>query len=271
MPVGQDCDELLVSALKRESLDSVEGAFAYDSGEDLNKPNLQHRRRTRLSVADDKGRVHELYLKRYGQEKLKDKLKRIFTYGWNSSPARTEFENIRSARKAGVLTMREVFCDEQRGFLGTKRSCIIVTAVPGDALERCGEEFLSTFSDDAAATAAFTNQLAILVRKLHGAGFVHRDLYASHVFLDNSSGGVQLYLIDLARMFAPKCPWRRFRWKVKDLAQLKFSMPKSWVEDCWGQFLVTYLGKEDASRFGRYNCAIDRKVSFMHHRAKRKV
>ena len=77
MAAEMPCNEALLEALRRERLDTTEGAFAYAGGEDMNKPDLGHRRRTRISLADGTGRTHELYLKRYGPEKLSEKLKSI--------------------------------------------------------------------------------------------------------------------------------------------------------------------------------------------------
>jgi tRNA A-37 threonylcarbamoyl transferase component Bud32 len=143
----------------------------------------------------------------------------------------------------------------------------VVTAVPGDAIERCASEFLAAHAGDDGARR-LTDELARLAAALHGAGFVHRDLYASHVFLHESDDNVSLYLIDLARMFAPRR--RTFRWRVKDLAQLKYSMPASWVQSHWDAFLAAYLagcpGREE-----QYSRAIDRKEASIRRRALRRA
>ena len=65
-------------------------------------------------------------------------------------------------------------------------------------------------------------------------------MYTAHVFLDESAGEVTLRLLALARMFRPRL--RRFRWRVKDLAQLKYSMPEPWVRQEWEAFLDAYFG-----------------------------
>jgi len=163
--------------------------------------------------------------------------------------------------------MEVVAAGEEPGRLGPRRSYLIVTAVPGDALSRCGEDFLARHRDDE-PVASLTRQLAELARKLHQAGYVHRDFYASHLFLEAQAGSIRLYLIDLARLFKPR--WRRFRWRVKDLAQLKFSMPAGWVRRHWQTFLAEYLGASGRSQTDRYNRAIDRKVAAMRRRHLRK-
>ncbi len=267
MTVAGSENSELVELLAGAGLDTVDGAFAYGGGRDLSKPGLGTRRRTRIELTAPDGATHVLYLKRYGPERFGDRWRRFMTYG-PSSPASVEFENIRAAQRCGAATMDAVAFGQEMGFgrLAARRSYLVVTAVPGDAIERCGEEFLAAHAADDGARR-LTDELARLVAALHGAGFVHRDLYASHVFLYESPGGVSLYLIDLARMFAPR--WRLFRWRVKDLAQLKYSMPESWVQSHWDEFLGTYLDS-CGGRGGRYSRAIDRKAASIRRRAQRR-
>jgi len=265
MIVGETCDADLLAALKAEGLDGVDKAFDYRGGEDLDKPGLGGRWRTRLRLTDAAGRTHELYLKRYDGEPLAARFRRWWTYGRMDSPARVEFDNIRVARRLGVPTMREVLFDERPGPRGG-RSFLVVTAVPGDALSRCGERFLDA-EERRDGAKSFTAALAGLVAALHAGGYVHRDLYASHVFLHEREGGFDLHLIDLARMFRPFC--RTFRWRVKDLAQLKYSMPSAWVAAHWEEFLSAYLGgRPDAGRYAR---AVERKAASIRRREQRRA
>jgi len=245
-------DEALRAAVAAAGLDTVAGAFAFTGGTDLNKPGLGRRRRTRLTLTDATGRTHELYLKRYGPEPS----------GRGPHPAETEADNITAVRAAGVATMQVVAAGAEPLDDGTRRGYLLATAVGGDALERCFEDFLRR--RDAAAAAAITEQLAEMVRRLHAAGLCHRDLYASHVFLEAGGGAVRLWLIDLARVFRPR--WRRRRWRVKDLAQLKYSMPPAWTQAHWGAFLAAYLGPDATVQAPAWNRRIDRKVGAMRRR-----
>jgi hypothetical protein len=280
----------------------------------LDKPGLEHRRRTRLELADGRGTVRELYLKRYEDEGFWPKLGRWLTYGRGKSPGTCEFDNIRAVRAAGVPTMQEVICGQRGGLLSRCRSYVIVTAVPGRSLEKCAEELLAA---DETAGQALAVKLGRLAAALHGQGFVHRDFYACHVFVDkehekdaSSTGGrdarptrardvrdmasaggmsatLELYLIDLARVFRPR--WRQFRWRVKDLAQLKYSMPVNWVNEHWGHLLDGYLDAlaehcrkqrgsgtrpatrgRDAMNADRLSHAIDHKLAEMVRRAARR-
>ena len=223
----------LMAALAKLGLDSVDGAFCFAGGTDLDRPGLAHRRRTRFTVTDNRGCVHTLYLKRYAAEPLAWRARRVVTYGLGRSPATVEFENIRTAHATGLPTMRAlVFGQEQNG-LGVQRSYLVFTAVPGESLASCA--------------------------RLHLAGYVHRDLYASHVFLDRRDGRLDLYLIDLARMFAPR--WRKRRWLIKDLAQLRFSMPPEWVKHHWQAFMCHYMEGAPAAEIAAFSLATERKAT----------
>ncbi|MGA2266129.1 MAG: lipopolysaccharide kinase InaA family protein [Phycisphaerae bacterium] len=262
----------LDEALAAAGLNSLEGAFAYGGGQDLVKPSLGNRRRTRIELTDRTGRRHVLYLKRYAPESFFSRLRRGWTYGFAAGPARVEYDNIQRAAAAGVPTMQVVRWEEHCGWLGVRPGYLIAAAVPGDALERCAAAYLSRGGPQAGATLAA--KLAKLAATLHAAGYVHRDLYAGHIFLQEQeqeqepAGSVELYLIDLARMFAPR--WRRFRWQVKDLAQLKFSMPAEWVRRHWADFMRQYLAARGRSDAARYNRCVDRKAAAITRRHARK-
>ena len=254
--------------LRREALDSVGGAFACSVGERMDKPGLRHRERLRLRLTDDAGREVHWYLKRYGPPLAETGAHHCCGGAHDAghvSPAEAELTNIGLLTKAGVPTMRPIAFGSQKDMWGTVRSYLIVEAVPGDALERCFDDYFARHRRDAAAMAAFNAALVDLVAKLHAAGLAHRDLYASHVFLQESPGGAKLHLIDLARAFAPR--WRRFRWRVKDLAQLKYSMPADWADIYWDDVLDQYLARLGGRR-RRLAAAVDRKVAAMRRRGR---
>ncbi len=256
--------------LAREGLDSVAGAFACDRGESLTKPGLAGRERIRLRLTDDAGRQVEWYLKRYGpagDAHRPSGCPCCGAAGRGPGPARQEYQNIRRVAEAGVATMRPLAVGEDADLWGQPLSYLLVEAVPGEALERRLEEFLRRHGDDGAATGRFNSALVDLAANLHAAGLVHRDLYASHIFLDETAEGPRLYLIDLARVFRPW--WRRFRWRVKDLAELKYSMPERWVRAHWEGFLAAYVARI-GGRARKWARAIDRRVARMRRRSRRR-
>jgi len=187
--------------------------------------------------------------------------------GRRASRAATEMGNIDAVARRGIPTMAALLCGDRPSFLGRGEGFLLVSEVPGDALERCFQDYLDRCRDRPKDVIDLTVKLAGLVAALHRGGMVHRDLYASHVFLDAAGDHPHLYLIDLARAFAPR--WRRFRWRVKDIAQLKYSMPVAWVVEHWERFLDAYLAGQgvDRASFAR---AVGRKVDWMRRRAQRK-
>ncbi len=71
---------------------------------------------------------------------------------------------------------------------------------------------------------SLSDELASLIGRFHALGYVHRDLYLSHVFFDATAPPPhRLRLIDLQRVLRPV--WRKRRWIVKDLAALNYSTP----------------------------------------------
>jgi tRNA A-37 threonylcarbamoyl transferase component Bud32 len=270
MTGGDGGQDSLKDAIRQAGLDSLEGAFAYAGGEDLVKDGLGHRRRTRVVLVDSAGSPIELYLKRYQREPPAWRLRRLLTYGPRRSPASVEFGNIAAARRAGIPTMRGLAFGQ--AFRGTDagRSYILVTAVPGSALARCAGSFLAAHAADGTARELAV-KLGELAGRLHAAGLVHRDFYSTHIFLSDRGGQFDLHLIDLARMFRPR--WRPFRWRARDLAQLKFSMPAAWAQRHWGDVLSEYCRRTGLAGAAatRMAAAVDRKAAAILRRHLRKA
>lgn len=74
---------------------------------------------------------------------------------------------------------------------------------------------------------------ADLTARLHTAGLHHRDLYLCHFMVkqEEPGGGVDVQLIDTARVARLGNPLTRRRWIVKDLAQFWYSTTKLPVTD----------------------------------------
>lgn len=251
-------DPFLIEWITDHGLDTVDGAFAFTDGELLAKPGLGRRTRIRIEVTDGQSRSWELYLKRYEPRPAHQRVVRRLSGRGGDCIALREYQTIATLRDGGVPTMRNIACGVETDLLGVRRSFVLASAVPGDALERIGEEFLTRHIKDGELVEVMTARLVELVRGLHSLGLVHRDLYASHIFLHEHEGRIDLNLIDLARVFRPR--WRQRRWQVKDLAQLKYSMPWLWVERYWKLFLMGYLDTEVPEELSPWDKAIDRKV-----------
>ena len=248
--------------IKRRGLYALEDVFAFESGEDLDKPGLGHRRRTKLRLDAD-GKTYTLFLKRYDPERPGQR-RRLRSQA--QSEAGAETHNIACVTAAGIATMQVVHWGEEIVSGAVGRSFLFVTAVGGEALERCAEAYLA--GGDASRGGELAHSLAELVGKLHAVGLVHRDLYASHIFLDSADPAATLHLIDLARVFAPR--WRKLRWRVKDVAQLKYSMPADWAAAHWCEFMGGYVAAVGERYRRRFERAVDRKVGRIARHARRR-
>jgi tRNA A-37 threonylcarbamoyl transferase component Bud32 len=105
-------------------------------------------------------------------------------------------------------------------------SVLMTQGIIGQSLEKFVPKHFARIPDrqELVKRRAWIRQLAGLVRRFHQAGFCHRDLYLSHIFICfKKNGHPVFYLIDLARAF--KTGWRKNRWIVKDLAALNYSAP----------------------------------------------
>ncbi|MCY2931140.1 MAG: hypothetical protein NTV86_16950, partial [Planctomycetota bacterium] len=77
-----------------------------------------------------------------------------------------------------------------------------------------------------------------------------------------------LHLIDLARVIAPRL--RRWRWIVKDLAQLRYSMPEEWRNNWWRDFLGWYRPGASPATYRRIHYAVETKVALMRKHEERR-
>ena len=235
-------------------------------GRVLTKPGLGDRQRIRLNLPAENGTVHTIYLKRYADPRT----------------AEEEWLALQAVRAAGVPTMEPVAMGA-----GDAGGFVMVSGVPGEALERCLGDLLARRGRDAVAMTALARALGRLAGQLHAARLAHRDFYTSHIFLDEldrllepvvfpephqekaAAAWCALYLIDLARVFRPR--WRQWRWRVKDLAQLKFSLPAEWTFEYWPAVMDAYgqtLGRHVPARAAP---AIQRRVVAMRREQARRV
>jgi hypothetical protein len=137
--------------------------------------------------------------------------------------------------------------------------------VPGDSLERLAARAGAL---DRPRVRRLLADTADLVARFHGRGYIHRDLYLSHIFYDPSAadaGVPGLCLIDLQRVLRPR--WRKRRWIVKDLASLDYSTPRTiasttdrvrWLKRYLGVSKLTAAGRSLIRSVGRKTRRIER-------------
>ncbi|MGB2987692.1 MAG: lipopolysaccharide kinase InaA family protein [Phycisphaerae bacterium] len=232
--------------LRTNNLDSLDALFNVSNADKLSKPGLDPwRERLRLTL-DVYGEQRTFYLKRFHNPPLKARREMRRSVTGASSLAGMEWTWMHRLAADGISCVKPIAFGEQ--FRGAKelRSAILMEAVPGASLEYWVDQW---GEDDRPTIRSLVQPLAALVARLHERGYIHRDLYLSHVFHDPASPPeASLHLIDLQRVIRPR--WRHRRWIIKDLASLNFSAPPHLVSKTDRlRWLTHYLGspKLDAS------------------------
>lgn len=197
--------------------------MTFANGESLDKPGLASwRRRFRLRLPVD-GEERVFYLKQYDRPPSSAQRAWRRAGGDVRSLAGLEWTWTQRLAREGVSCPRPIALGEQWRGRREVRSAIIVASVSGTSLEQRAR-------DGRPLSRAISGELlghsASLIARLHQRGYVHRDLYLSHIFFDPDAAGDRLHLIDLQRVFRPR---RMRRWIVKDLAALHASTPDAWI------------------------------------------
>lgn len=212
--------------LEANGLGTFAAIFAVAEAQRLDKTGLARwRERLRLILREPNGVERICYLKRYVDPPWRAQVRRILAGHPRESTAAHEWHAIHALADAGLPVPEPVAFGQEMSGWRERRSFLLIAEVAGRSLER----WLPDCWQRAATGAVWRRQqdlirrLASLVASFHRAGFVHRDLYTSHIFLqaDGMEPTPRFAIIDLQRVFRPR--WRRARWMVKDLAALHFS------------------------------------------------
>ena len=248
------------SLLCRHGLGKLEAVFSWRAGQRLDKPGLEvwrQRWRIRLDDGETEPTERTLYLKRFEHPPLRRQLQRWRQGHLMLSTAGIEWLNAQQLAAADVATAKPAAFGQMMLGPWEWRSFVLLDEVEGESLERWVPKHLAPADreSDLGRRRVLVDQLARFVARFHRSGFVHRDLYLSHLFIMCSEAGVPALagdgvvftLIDLQRVFRPR--WRRRRWVVKDLAALNYSTP--WDRVGWFErlrFLCRYA--RACGRFG---------------------
>jgi UDP-glucose:(heptosyl)LPS alpha-1,3-glucosyltransferase len=140
--------------------------------------------------------------------------------------AKNEFLAIKSIDFIGLKTMDIVGFGE-RGYHPAKKQSFLITR----ALEKTIslEDYTKTWRSAAPSLLLkrrLIDAVASITKKMHDNGINHRDYYICHLLLDSQvlaeKNEICLYMIDLHRaQIRQKIP---FRWRVKDIAGLYYSV-----------------------------------------------
>jgi heptosyltransferase-2 len=207
--------------LEQTSLALFDAVFSFDEGKNLTKNNIaSFRSRTEFQINQPQTTI---FLKRYSHPPITAQLKNWLAHRRINSFASFEFEPTARLNAIGINTPKVIAYGWQWTGLFEKRSFIITEKIPNaQSLERKLPDYVTSPAtvERLKLKRNFIRKLAQFVRKFHGAGFRHRDLYFSHIFYNDDD---RFYLIDLARVFKPALFAERFR--IKDIAQLYYSAP----------------------------------------------
>lgn len=230
------------AVLERAGLTTFDAVMALPQDAGFDKAGLKPwRRRTRIELQDAAGATHVYFLKRFVEPPSSAQFKRRLS-GRSLGFGPAEGAAATALHDAGIRTFR-VAATGQRITGGVEQaSFVLIAQLAGESLERwwpmhCDELYVP---EQSPRRIALIEELGAFCAQFHAAGFVHRDLYFSHVFLDESQPpGSRYALIDLGRVFRPR--WRRARWIIKDLAELEHSASHSGVSRSdRTRFLMSY-------------------------------
>ncbi|MEZ6186387.1 MAG: lipopolysaccharide kinase InaA family protein [Planctomycetota bacterium] len=148
-----------------------------------------------------------LFVKRWHFDALEVALRGALKLNVPRFSAFGELANLLALQGAGFRVPAPLAAGEER--VGSRRRRFVALAeLAGAPLASLPDEALEPLAAELGAT----------VRRLHDAGFCHRDLYLENVFWDPDRG---LGLLDCERVFRRRR--LRRRWVVKDLAALASS------------------------------------------------
>jgi tRNA A-37 threonylcarbamoyl transferase component Bud32 len=150
-----------------------------------------------------------LIVKRYAVRGVTDWLK----YSFRVSRAAAEWRAGRALAAAGVPTAVPIAKAERRRFV-LRDAALVVPEIPGALqLREYVARHWGSGADAAPRRAALFDQLARVVRRMHDAGFVHRDLHGANVLVSGPPAAPSIHVIDLhsvERHAAPSRTARRF-------------------------------------------------------------
>lgn len=237
-------DENFKNSLSDLGLTSLDTVFNFRAGQNLSKPNMaKHRSRIQIDLADPQT---TLFLKRYQSPPLLLQLKNWLTHRKRVSTADFDRQPCEQLAKAGINTPKVVAYGSQWGHFFEKRSFIITEKLPEAwPLEKKLPSFFYNSSplQNVEKKRHFINALADFAAKFHKTGHCHRDFYLAHIFTDEKQN---FHLIDLQRTFKPFL--LRYRFRLKDLAQLYYSAPGKIISRADRlRFYIRYTGKKKIS------------------------
>ena len=233
--------------------DSFESVWKYQDGKTIKK--IKARSVIRFEMQSDSGKKY-FYLKRHNTKFVG--IKRILALFFSkliSSEGKREFENICDFRKGGLGTVLPVAAGERFVKLFWLQSFLITEDFsPFISLEYMLRDDPEFFVEENAGDRKrnLINRIGIFARRMHEKGFNHRDFNATHILLyyKDKSDAPDLALFDLQRV--DRNSVSRFRWVIKSLSELNFTLPESiFNEKDRISLLLSYKGKKKLNAWDR--------------------
>ena len=235
--------------LKQAGLDGFDAVWKYRGGETIKSMTARSVCRFRVRH-EDRDRV--FYLKRHRPEFIGPRglfrstgNRRTRSQGWR------EFANICDFRKFGIATASPVAAGTRFvRFFWMESFFMSESFLPFISLEELlanRPEFFKGPEGDRRKPILLA-EIAALARKMHENGFNHRDFNATHILLHYGKPEAvpQTALFDLQRV--DNSGPLRFRWPVKTLAELNFTLPDGLFDEAdRKRLLLSYWNKH---RFG---------------------
>lgn len=245
-----ETDFLIINRDYRELLrgigfDSFESIWQYAGGQTIKK--IKARSVIRIAVPNDDKRI--FYLKRHNREFVG---LRHFVAKFIPQPVlsqgKREFENICEFRSKKLATATPVVAGERLiRFFWVESFLITEDFSPYISLEELMRDRPDFFwgPEGKNRRRILLNRIASYAQRMHRSGFNHRDFNATHILLHykNGSSDPEIALFDLQRV--EKRKYLRFRWPIKSLARLNYTLPDTLFDTHDRMYLfLSYKGKD---------------------------
>jgi tRNA A-37 threonylcarbamoyl transferase component Bud32 len=187
-----------------------------------------------------------VYVKRYHFPRWRQRLRGAFrgTF-FMQSRARSEYRALALMRQLGIQAVRPIAFGERRvgHFL---KSCFLITEAVPNAMSLSA--FIKRFSKHGDSPRATRGRREILtglarqVRHMHGAGFVHRDLFWRNVLIRSlPDDRFEFYFLDASVGRRIRLSQRRQESIVRDIAAMGVLAPHFCSKADQLRFLLVYL------------------------------
>jgi heptose I phosphotransferase len=214
---------LLLNDAYRELLE-YNGIFTPEDLWNINSESvknlLKERGTGRCMLKSASGGEVETYIKRYQRIPFREALKNILCLKPYKFDGIHEWNVIVVFHFSDLNTMEPIAAAR----LPDGRNCNLTLGITNYTR---AQELLPRLKDDPVRKNRLIRNVAELTGRMHANGMAHQDLYLVHLFVKEDEDD-KVYLIDLQRTIAQsRLKWR---WRVKDLAQLLFSS-RNYIDD----------------------------------------